>query len=228
MGRTASRPLLHVITDETVQTRFDHVELARLALRGGADVVQLREKRPRTTAWLVERARAIAGEVHELGGRLIVNDRVDVAIAAGADGVHLGPHDLDPAVARRLLGREAWIGLTANDPRRARQADDRPVDYLGVGPVFATTSKKPPAEPLGIEGVRRIVDSVSRPVVAIGGIDPDGLGPVLETGVAGVAVLSSVAADADPRRAVERLRETIDRWHAARGERDESRAEFRA
>jgi thiamine-phosphate pyrophosphorylase len=217
-----------VITDETVQTRFGHVELARLALLGGADVVQLREKRPPTTGWLVERARAIAEELRALGGRLIVNDRVDVAVAAGADGVHLGPDDLDPAVARRLLGREAWIGVTANDLGRAREADVGPIDYLGVGPVFATTSKTHPAEPLGIEGLRRIVDAVSHPVVAIGGIDPDRLEPVLETGVAGIAVLSSAAAAADPRRAVGRLRETIDRWHAAREECDESRAESRA
>jgi thiamine-phosphate pyrophosphorylase len=132
------------------------------------------------------------------GVRLIVNDRVDVAAAAAADGVHLGARDLDPEAARPLLGPCALIGATANDFERARVAMRGPIDYLGVGPVFGTESKQDPAPILGVDGLRRIVAAVEVPVVAIGNITPERVAEVLSTGAHGVAVLSDVSCAADP------------------------------
>ena len=132
---------LHVLTDETLQRRFSHVELARLAARGGADTVQLREKLSRPTAELVRIARRVREVIEPFGARLVVDDRVDVARAAGA-GVHLGKTDMTARRARELLGRDAAIGGTANSLAEALQVASGPVDYLGVGPVFGTSSNR--------------------------------------------------------------------------------------
>lgn len=209
-----SRPTtgrLHVITDETVQSRFSHAELAVLAADGGADTVQFREKRDWTTARLVRTARVLRERLSERGLRLIVNDRIDVAVAAEADGVHLGPEDLDPDCARRVLGPGTLIGATANDLARARVVALGPVDYLGVGPVFGTESKRDPAPALGIDGLRRIVEAVEVPVVAIGNLTPERVAEVLSTGAHGVAVLSDVSRAADPVARVAAFAAAIER-----------------
>ena len=124
---------LHVVTDETLQTRFGHAELARLAAAGGADVVQFREKRPWTTRVLVETGQAMAAALAGSSTRLLVDDRVDVAAALGVGAVHLGRDDLDVATARRLLGNDALIGGTANSLEEAERVAAMDVDYLGVG-----------------------------------------------------------------------------------------------
>ena len=132
---------LHVITDEVLQTRFSHVELAEASALGGADVVQYREKRDVSTRELIETTRSMREVCEAHGVTLLVDDRVDVAAAAGALAVHLGRDDLPAEVARRLLGAEALIGGTANSIEEAVEVAKSPVDYLGVGPVFGTTSK---------------------------------------------------------------------------------------
>jgi hydroxymethylpyrimidine kinase/phosphomethylpyrimidine kinase/thiamine-phosphate diphosphorylase len=200
---------LHVITDETLQSRFGHAELARLSVEGGADTVQYRDKRPVSTAERVSQVR----EVQQAIGRvpLVVNDRIDVALACGAQGVHLGRRDLDPTAARELLGVDRWIGVTVNAAERVRALRDQPIDYFGVGPVFGTSSKQEPAPQLGLERLRRIVLSTERPIIAIGGITPENVGEVLETGVHGVAVLSAVVCRPDPVDAAGRFREAIAR-----------------
>jgi thiamine-phosphate pyrophosphorylase len=210
---------LHVITDETLQSRFSHEELARLAAEAGADVVQFREKRDWETAALVRVARAVRERLAGWPTRLVVNDRADVAAAGHADGVHLGVHDLEPDCARRLLGGRALIGATANDVERARRVTREPVDYLGVGPVFGTRSKREPAADLGLDGLRRIVRAVAQPVVAIGNITPERVAAVLETGAHGVAVLSAVVLDADPGRRVGEFVESIERATGGRSDR---------
>lgn len=211
---TAGR--LHVITDETVQSRFSHLEIAVLAAEGGASTVQFREKRGWPTADLVRVTRLMRERLAERGVRLIVNDRVDVAAVGEADGVHLGPRDLDPEWARRLLGPEAVIGATANDLDRARVAERGPVGYLGVGPVYGTASKRDPAPALGIDGLRRIVAAVEVPVVAIGNMTPERVPEVLAAGAHGVAVLSDVLRAADPVARVAAFAAAIER---ASGER---------
>ena len=211
-GRVIGR--LHVITDESLQDRFSHVELARLAARGGADTVQLREKRPRTTQELIRTARAMADALAGLSARVVVDDRVDVALAAGVPAVHLGPDDLDVALARRLLGPDALIGGTANSLEAALRVAATPVDYLGVGPVFGTRSKASPAPTLGLEGLRRIVEAVDKPVIAIGAISGERVRDVLEAGAYGVAVISAVVCRPDPMAAAAEFRRAIDEYLA--------------
>ncbi len=214
---------LHVLTDEVRQSRHSHHDLARAAVLGGADTLQFREKRGLPTAALVARALELRELLAGSDVSLLVNDRVDVAVAAGAAGVHLGATDLAPVAARRLLGRGSLIGRTANTLEEALAVESEPVDYLGVGPVFGTTSKENPRAALGLEGLRRIVAAVGKPVIAIGGIDAERVPAVLASGAYGVAVLSAVVDRADPAAEVARIREAI-RCSTAEG-RDERRVE---
>ena len=143
-GRSTGIGRLHVLTDMTLQSAFDHAELARLVSAAGADAVQLRDKRPRSTAWLVEQASAARQAAAPHGARVIVNDRADVALAAEAAGVHLGADDLPPETARRMLGPGRIVGVTVNDLARAARLSAN-ASYLGVGPVFGTESKAQPS-----------------------------------------------------------------------------------
>lgn len=206
---------LHVITDEQLQSRYSHAQLAAFAAAGGADVVQFREKRPRTTRELIETACAIQAAIGDAPTALLIDDRVDVAAAANTAmnaAVHLGRDDLPPDIARRLLGPDAIIGGTANALQEAQRVAAQPVDYLGVGPVFGTTSKGDRAAPmLGLDALREIVLAVDKPVIAIGSITADNVASVLETGAHGVAVLSAVVCADDPQAATERIRAAIDR-----------------
>jgi thiamine-phosphate pyrophosphorylase len=207
---------LHVITDAVLQTRFSHVELARLAAGGGADTIQLREKRPLTTRVLVETASAMRRALEGTAAQLVVDDRADVALAAGVPAVHLGRDDLDVATARMLLGAQAVIGGTANSLGEALQVAATDVDYLGVGPVFGTRSKANPAPPLGLDGLQAIVEAVRKPVIAIGTITADRVRSVLDTGAYGVAILSAIVCEPDPAEATRVFRGAIDAWRGAR------------
>jgi thiamine-phosphate pyrophosphorylase len=200
---------LHVLTDETLQDRFTHAQLAALAARGGADAVQFREKRQRSTRELLRVTTELRRVVEDLGALLVIDDRVDIALAAGARAVHLGRTDMNPTHARRILGREVLIGATANDGPAARRVNGPAIDYLGVGPVFATSSKAAPAPVLGPAGLCRIVEAVDKPVIAIGGIDASNVAEALSAGAHGVAVLSAVVCQSDPLEQTQRLRQII-------------------
>ena len=202
---------LHVITDETLQDRFTHAELAALAAEGGADAIQYREKRPLSTRELVETAAAVRDAIGGHGAGLIVNDRVDVASAAGAD-VHLGRDDLAPGAARRLLGSGAVIGGTANSLEEAlRVAAEEAVDYIGAGPVYGTASKGDRAAPrMGLERFAEIAAAVDKPVIAIGGIRVEQAAEVMAAGAHGIAVLSAVVCREDPRAAAAEFRAALD------------------
>jgi thiamine-phosphate pyrophosphorylase len=207
---------LHVITDAVLQTRYSHVELARLAVRGGADAVQFREKRPFATRALVETAETMRRALEGGDALLVVDDRADVARAAGVPAVHLGRDDLDVATARAILGVDAIIGGTANSLAEALRVAATDVDYLGVGPVFGTRSKANPALTLGLDGLRAIVEAARKPVIAIGSITADRVQSVLDTGAYGVAVLSAIVCQADPTGAARAFRDAIDAWRGAR------------
>jgi thiamine-phosphate pyrophosphorylase len=207
---------LHVITDAVLQDRFSHVELARLAAAGGADTIQFREKRPWTTRALIEAAGAMRRALDGLPVTLVVDDRIDVAAAAGVPAVHLGRDDVDVRTARRILGQQALIGGTANSIEEALQVAAADVDYLGVGPVFGTRSKVNPAPALGVDGFRAIVAAVPKPVIAIGSITADRVGDLLEAGAHGVAVISAVVCRSDPAAATREFREAVDAWLGAR------------
>ena len=207
-------PRLHVITDETIQDRHSHADLARLVLAGGADGVQFREKRPWTTRRLLAVAGEIAGACAKANAVAIVDDRADVALAVGAGGLHLGRDDLDAATARRILGRTVMIGGTANSYDEAMAVAATDVDYLGIGPVYGTRSKANPAPVMGLDELSRIARNVPKPVIAIGGITAKRILETMQAGVHGVAVLSEIVAAEDPTSATRACRAAVDAWTA--------------
>ncbi|MBM3317831.1 MAG: thiamine phosphate synthase [Candidatus Eisenbacteria bacterium] len=180
-------------------------DLARLALRGGADVIQLREKR-RTTRERIAAALALSRLCREAGARLVVNDRLDIAIAADAGGVHLGIEDLPISVARALLGPDRLIGASARTAREAEAAMWAGADYIGAGPVYATGSKADAGDPIGVGGLAEIAAAVEIPVVAIGGITVERVGELLGAGAWGIALIEAVAQAPDPEGMVRLLR----------------------
>ncbi len=200
---------LHILTDVTIQERFDHVELARLAALGGADIVQFRDKRPATTRALIATATAMREAMDKTGCALVVDDRADVALACGC-GVHLGRDDLPASLARQILGEGAVIGGTANSLEEALTVARSGVDYLGVGPVYGTRTKANPAPELGLETLAAIVAAVPVPVVAIGSITAERIGEVMATGAHGIAVVSAVVTAEDPHAATARCKEALD------------------
>jgi thiamine-phosphate diphosphorylase len=162
------------------------------------------------TAVEIERALQIAALCEEYDATFIVNDRADIARAAGAAGVHLGKEDLPPPLARALLGPHALIGHTANTLADALLADEAPVDYIGVGPVFGTTSKANAPEALGVEQFHRIASQVTKPVIAIGGIEVCHVNEVIGAGAFGIAVLSGLWPDVFGASQIERYAEALN------------------
>jgi thiamine-phosphate pyrophosphorylase len=199
-----SLPKIYPLTDARL-SGLSHAEQVRRLAAGGATLVQLREKHlsPREFYKEAEEALRVA---RELGVRLIVNDRADIALALGADGVHLGQDDLPPTAARELLGERAVIGFSTHNVEQAREAARLPVDYLAVGPIFQTSSKENPDPVVGLEGLRRVRQVVGRiPLVAIGGIRPENLWEVLRAGADSVAVISLLL-NGDPSEIESRTR----------------------
>jgi thiamine-phosphate pyrophosphorylase len=177
-------------------------------LRGGAHLLQLRWKRPGVADFFAT-ATECARLAQVYGARLMINDRVDVALACGADGVHLGQSDLPLAAARRLLGARRWIGVSTHDVEQARVAAAGGADYVGFGPIFATSTKRTGYSPRGLEGLRQVRAAVTLPIVAIGGIDFDNAAEVIAVGADAVAMISALAGSPDAagaaRIALERL-----------------------
>jgi thiamine-phosphate diphosphorylase len=194
-------------------------DLVREAVAGGCTLIQYRDKHGDGRD-LVENARALKAVLAGTGVPLLVNDRIDVALAAGADGVHLGQSDMHPSDARRLLGRGAIIGLTLKTAAQADEMFRMPVDYACIGGVFATTSKDNPDPPIGLEGFARVAFrarlAASVPVGAIAGIDATNAGAVIAAGADGVAVISALFMTDDPTAQARRLRAVIDAALAAR------------
>ncbi len=203
------RPWLHVLTDETFVPGRTHLDVARAAFAGGADVVQLRDKR-RTAEALIPIAAELVACARDAGGILVVDDRLDVAIAAGAGGLHLGPEDLPPAEARARWPRPLLLGGSARTVEIARRLVRDGCDYLGVGPVYGTATKPGLPAPIGPGRVGEIAAAVGVPVVGIGGIDATNAAAVIRAGAAGVAVVAAVAAAPDPLAAVRALRAALD------------------
>lgn len=200
---------LHVLTDFHLQQERSHAELARLAIRGGADTIQFRQKHGGIQNILIE-ARTVAQICRDASVPLIVDDRIDVAQAIDADGVHLGQRDFPVDEARSILGPDAIIGATATKTKQVVAAYEMGADYVGFGPVFPTTSKRNPKSVKGPEGVHDASEAVPIPIIAIGGITHDRVRPALEAGAYGVAVLSAICTAKNPERATARFRAAID------------------
>ncbi len=200
---------LYVLCDDDPRWRHDPVEQARAALAGGATMVQLRAKHAtdrQTLAW-AESIRALATAHAAL---FFVNDRFDLALAAGADGVHLGQHDLPPAQIPATARAELRIGRSTHTLDEARAACDEPIDYVAFGPLFGTTSKDSAYDARGLDGLAEVVRIVApRPVVAIGGIDAARAADVMRAGAAAVCVLSAIAAANDSEAAARTLARVV-------------------
>lgn len=184
------------------------VETAAAAAQAGATVVQLRAPNWKKRA-LAECARALIARLRPHGVPLIVNDHADVASAVGADGLHIGQDDLAPEDARRIIGPKAFLGLSVGNRSELSLADPEVVDYLGIGPVWATTTKRDAGAAVGPEGLRMLLASTALPAVAIGGINAARTPEVLQTGVDGIAVVSAICGQPDPAASTRQLREII-------------------
>ncbi|PKL63380.1 MAG: thiamine phosphate synthase [Methanomicrobiales archaeon HGW-Methanomicrobiales-2] len=199
---------LYVITDEGIGHGLSHAELARRAVAGGADVVQLRDKRF-SGRDLLDAAFAIREVTLDVGALFIVNDRLDVALAAGADGVHLGESDLPIEHARRIAPPGFIIGASVGSVAAAVRARAGGADYVALSPTFATASKDDAGEGHGLAMLSAVRAAVSLPLIAIGGITPDNVGDVIAAGADGVAVISAVVGEDDVTAAARDLRARI-------------------
>lgn len=195
---------LYVVTDDTLVPGRDHVAAARAALRGGARLIQLRDKQ-RDAGLLLPVAREIRDLCAGAGALFLVNDRVDLAVAAGADGVHLGQTDLPVPEARTLLGPDRLVGVSVENVEQARLAEAQGADYLGVGAIYGSASKTDAGEAVGLEHLRRLRAAASLPIVAIGGITLERVSEVRAAGADSIAVISAVVGAPDPEAAARRL-----------------------
>ena len=202
------RPLLppgpYLLCDDTVLPDVPLEGKAERLLAGGARVVQLRMKRA-TVREALEAARRVAALCRAAGALCLVNDRVDLALLADADGVHVGDEDLPPEDARALLGPHRVVGVTVRGVDGARRAREAGADYVGVGPIFGTTTKQVPAPVLGLEGLARVVRDSPLPVVGIGGVGLDNIARVAATGAHGAAVVSDALLSRDIAERVRQL-----------------------
>ena len=212
---------LNAIVDPERAGGHQLAELAAWCVRGGATLVQLRDKRSDTRT-MIERARAIKRALAPFAVPFVVNDRVDVAMATGADGVHLGQDDMAVEDARRLLGSNAIIGLSIKSVEEAEAARLDLVDYVGSGGVYATSSKQQKKTPIGPAGLARIIGILRHrapdmPVCGIAGIDASNAAEGIAAGADGVAVISALSLVPSPETAAQELREIVDTVLAKRG-----------
>jgi len=191
---------VYLVTDTRLSGPRGVAAVAAAAAQGGVTIVQLRDP-DATTRELIAAAQALQAALVPHGVPLVINDRVDVALAVGADGVHLGDRDMPAATARRLLGPGRIVGVTVHDAAEARAVDTGIADYAGIGPVFATTTKAEARPAIGVDGFRTLRRLVPLPVVGIGGIDAARTAEVIAAGADGVAVVSAICAAPDPEAA---------------------------
>ena len=199
---------LYLVTDRPLSLGRPLEEIVEGAVAGGVTMVQLREKEA-PTGEFVALAKRLKAVLAPLGIPLIINDRVDVALAADADGVHIGQSDMPCEDARRLLGAEKIIGLSVENFEDLERANALDVDYVGISPVYGTPTKSDTAEPFGLEGLRRAVAMSAHPTVAIGGMNASTIAEVMQAGADGVAVVSAICSAPSPRKAAEELKEIV-------------------
>jgi thiamine-phosphate pyrophosphorylase len=199
---------LCVITDVRLARGHDHVAIAEAALAGGADMIQLRDKTGRLRD-LLPQAQTIQALCRARGAVFIVNDRVDLALAADADGAHVGQEDLPAASARRLLGPGRLMGVSTHSLAQAEAAQQVGADYIGFGPMFATGTKDTGYTPRGLKALHEIRRAVSLPILVIGGISLENVSLVIEAGATAPAVISAVVAAPDIAAAAAAFRQRV-------------------
>jgi len=201
---------LYLVTDRDIVVGGDLYQAVQAALRGGVTLVQLREKNLSGREFY-QAALALKELTIAYGVPLVINDRLDIALAIDADGVHVGQEDLPLPTVRKLLGPDKLLGYSASDISEAGYGVANGADYLGVGPVYATATKVAQIAPLGIAGLKAIKKAVSVPVVGIGGVNADNVGQVKQAGVDGIAVVSGILGASDPQSAA---RDLLQVWRS--------------
>ncbi len=192
---------LYLITDRHATT-LGLPEAVRIALKGGVRAVQLREK-DLPVRELLSLARELRGATREFGAKLFINDRVDVAVAVDADGVHLGGQSMPASAVQKIVGRHMLIGVSTHDLDEAKRAETEGADFITFGPVFATPSKMKFGAPVGVESVMDVKRQVNLPIFGLGGINGGNIGQVLGAGADGIAVISAILSADDIQRAAE-------------------------
>ncbi|WP_203344299.1 thiamine phosphate synthase [Vibrio fluvialis] len=199
---------LYLVTDDQ-QDLSTLYHVVKQAIAGGVSLVQVREKQGDVRTF-IERAAAVKAVLSGSGVPLIINDRVDVALAVDADGVHLGQSDMPATLARQLLGPDKLIGLSVENEQQFEQAQSLPVDYLGLSAIFATPTKTNTVKHWGLDGLNWAMARSRLPMVAIGGLNTSNIGAVAQTGVQGIALVSAISHAPDPQQAARDLRLLIE------------------
>lgn len=200
---------LYLVTDPNLSRGRSYREVVGAALRGGATIVQYREKNA-STRQMIQEASELQAFCRAQRVPFIVDDRIDVALAIGADGVHVGQDDMPARIARGLIGPGKILGVSVETADQAHQAVSDGADYLGASPVFGTATKPDIGKPIGLDGLAEIIRVSNVPVVAIGGINTGNAATVLRTGAAGIAVVSAIVGAEDPEAAARELRRILD------------------
>lgn len=201
-------PRLYVILDATLLNNSPHKCAEELAA-AGVRLFQYRDKAS-SARDLLATSRQLVCSLNSCGASLVVNDRPDVAVLAGAAGVHLGQEDLQAQQARAVVGKQLWVGLSTHNLDQFRQAAATSADYIAIGPIFATTSKANPDPVVGLELIRQVRHLTEKPIVAIGGITLDRAASVIEAGADSVAVIRDVLGDAKPGQRARRFLDVLD------------------
>ncbi len=198
---------LYLVTDREL-SKIPFQEMIKKAVEGGVTVVQLREKKLSTREFIEE-----ALEVKKIikGIPIIINDRVDIALAVKANGVHLGNEDMPVDIARRILGKDFVIGASAGSVEEAIEKEKMGADYIAVSPVFSTPTKPDAGPPLGLEGIKEMKKFVKVPLIGIGGINKENVMDVIRSGADGVAVVSAIVSSEDPEKSAREMKELIQR-----------------
>lgn len=200
---------LMYVTDDSIRDDNSFFAILKAALKGGATIIQLREKICDTLTFY-QRALRCKELCSTYGIPLIINDRLDIALAIDADGVHIGQTDMPYDVARRLLGNSKIIGLSVSNTEQAAKKDAQAADYIGISPIFSTNTKTTDlARPLGLSGLKEIRELYSKPIVCIGGIYKDNTKEIIENGGDGIAVVSAISKAANPEAATKELKDII-------------------
>ena len=195
---------LYLVTDRSLSRGKATLEIVKAGVSGGVTCVQLREKNCSTLEF-IEEALFVKKYLKSCNIPLIINDRVDIAQAIGADGVHLGQTDMPLTMAKDILKDSMIIGISVESLEDAIRAEKDGADYIGISPIFATPTKSDTAPPLGLEGLKEISRAVLLPKVAIGGLNIENAGEVILNGASGIAVVSAIVSADDPRKAAEEL-----------------------
>jgi len=199
---------LYLVTDRTLSTGRDMEWIVEEAVKGGVTMVQLREKECNTREF-IELAIRLKKTLKSYQVPLIINDRLDVALASDSDGLHLGQSDMPYVIARRILGYKKIIGLSVENIEQVREANTLDVDYIGISPVFNTQTKTDTAKPFGLDGVRQVIAATKHPAVAIGGLNNFNAHAMIQAGANGIAVVSAIFVAKNPREAAFELKNII-------------------